>query len=145
MRAARKWSWIVIHHSGTVAGTMASLREHHLADLAMSDVAYHFIIRGSGPQAGEVEIAARWTAQRPGAHAGVREYNEQGIGICLVGDFERTTVSPRQFAAALRLVRALQEKFGIPAGHVVLHRDIRATSCPGKYFPIARFRDALVP
>ena len=82
-------------------------------------------------------------AERPeqihGAHAKSpnNEYNENGIGICLVGNFEETQPSDAQMASVKRLVGVLKSEYQLTDGQVIRHRDVKATACPGKNFPIA--------
>jgi len=81
-----------------------------------------------------------------GAHAGKQEYNQHGIGICLVGNFQETSPSAAQLAAVRRLVATLKHEYTIPTGNVIAHRDVKATECPGKHFPLAEIGSSqLVP
>ena len=47
---------------------------------------------------GAIESTFRWRTQIQGAHAGSnnKDYNERGIGICLVGNFEKSPPTPAQ-------------------------------------------------
>ena len=93
---------------------------------------------------GAIEPTFRWQEQSAGAHAGVNEYNELGVGICLVGNFEEAPPTPAQLAAVKRLVAALKGRCHIGAAAVLRHGDLKATACPGKFFPhdeVARAAD----
>ena len=48
---------------------------------------------------GEIQPTFRWQQQLAGAHAGSRDYNEHGIGICLIGNFDEQAPTDRQLAA----------------------------------------------
>jgi N-acetyl-anhydromuramyl-L-alanine amidase AmpD len=87
---------------------------------------------------GKIEPTFRWRQQLQGAHAGPgdKEHNQHGIGVCLVGDFERASPSPAQLRAVKRLVRTMKAEYGITSANVIAHRDIRSTECPGRYFPM---------
>jgi N-acetyl-anhydromuramyl-L-alanine amidase AmpD len=140
----REWKYIVIHHSATLTGSLASMERDHIERRGWDGVGYHFIIRSAATnEGGKVEIASRWTKQQAGAHAGDAEYNEHGIGICLVGNFDVRRPGEAQYRALVILVEAMQYRFGIPDRRVFLHREIRRTECPGKHFPSARFRTTL--
>ncbi len=141
----RKWRYIVLHHSGTKSGNAASFGRHHKLNRGWDGLGYHFVIgngRGSGD--GQIEIGYRWTRQLTGAHAGrppdgSNRMNEFGIGICLVGNFNETHPTENQMAMLRSLVAYLRGYCGISAEHVLLHRDVKGTDCPGKLFPVLVF------
>ncbi len=139
----RDWTAIVIHHTATATGSVESIHEAHLKrktkdGVAWQGIGYHFVIgNGNGMPDGAIESTFRWREQMQGAHAGNEEYNQRGIGIVLVGNFEETAPTPAQLAAVKSLVSRLKGQLKIPANRVVGHRDIRETACPGRYFPLA--------
>jgi hypothetical protein len=141
----REWRHIVVHHSATPNGSMAAFDKDHRERNGWDGVGYHFVIgNGNGSGDGEVEPTYRWRQQLQGAHAGVAEYNQHGIGICLVGDFEHSgRPTPRQMASLRALVRFLQVKTGIPTYEVVGHGDLKCTACPGRWLDMAAFRQSL--
>ncbi|MDK1031590.1 MAG: peptidoglycan recognition family protein, partial [Planctomycetia bacterium] len=88
----------------------------------------------------------RWRRQRPGAHCLVKnhpEYNDAGIGICLVGHFEADEPTPKQWETVLRLTAFLRKQYDIPLENVLGHGEVKNTACPGRNFNFARFIDAL--
>jgi N-acetyl-anhydromuramyl-L-alanine amidase AmpD len=132
----RKWRYVVIHHSGTGEGSAAAFDRYHKAVKGFDDLGYHFVVgNGQGSADGEVEVSRRWKEQRVGAHAGVTEYNERGIGICLVGDFERATPTGKQMASLRGLLAFLTKRFNILPSGVARHSDLLPTGCPGADFP----------
>lgn len=133
----REWKTIVIHHTATSRGNVESIHEAHLKR-GWLGIGYHFVIgNGDGMGDGEVEPTFRWRQQLHGAHAGENEHNQHGIGITLVGNFEKQPPTTAQLAAVKRLVSTLKAGYGMTSGDVVSHKDIKATACPGKYFPMA--------
>ncbi len=143
----RPWKWIVVHHSDDVCGCCAKYDAAHRAK-GWDECGYHFVIgNGSMTGDGQVEVTTRWPVQKHGAHAKTPDnrYNDFGIGIVLVGDFEKGPgPSTAQYAALLRLTRWLMARYDIPADGVVRHGDTKATACPGRNFPWARFQHDLV-
>lgn len=106
-------------------------------------IGYHFLIgNGNGMSDGEIEPTFRWRQQLQGAHAGNDEYNQHGIGICLIGNFEKERPSAPQMTAIKQLVAVLKKEYRIPSREVVGHRDVRATACPGKLFPMSEIAQA---
>lgn len=135
----RAWRYIVIHHSASERGNAAVFNAEHKSR-GWDGLGYHFVIdNGHGGPDGAVEVGYRWRGQRTGAHTGKtpgNAYNEQGIGICMVGDFTGRMPSRAQLASLDRLVRYLCATYSIPASRVIGHRDApnTATQCPGNTF-----------
>lgn len=140
--AERDWQSIVIHHTASETGSVESIHETHTrrkdkAGNPWLGIGYHFVIgNGRGMNDGEIEPTFRWREQMHGAHAGNDEHNQHGIGIVLVGNFENHPPSEAQMAAVKRLVATLKASYGISSSDVIGHGDIKATACPGKYFPL---------
>ncbi len=141
---ARDWKYIVIHHTASEKGSVESIHEEHLQKKdangnAWLGIGYHFLIgNGNGMPDGEIESTFRWRQQLQGAHAGSSDpvYNQQGIGICLVGNFEKHAPSSEQMTALKKLVRTMKGEYRVASKNVIGHRDVRATECPGKLFPM---------
>lgn len=135
----------MIHHTATDVGSVDSIDEEHKKKKDGSGnpwlgIGYHFVIgNGNGMDDGEIEPTFRWREQMHGAHAGAgnKDYNQYGIGVCLVGNFENGPPSSAQREAVIRLVTTLKREYGITSTNIVGHRDIRSTECPGKHFPMA--------
>lgn len=128
------WKYIIIHHSGTAAGSAALFdRFHRQEKRFVNGLGYHFVIgNGSGSDDGEVEIGRRWKEQITGAHVG-GELNKEAIGICLVGDFTRSAPTEKQMTSLLKLLNFLQARCQIASKMVLGHGEARPghTVCPG--------------
>lgn len=140
----REWTAIVVHHSASPTGSAARFHRWHLLK-GWDGLGYHFVIgNGVGAADGQIEVGWRWLAQREGAHAGNQEFNDHGIGICLVGNYEQTAPTDAQLRALLALCRRLMLEYGIDTDRIVGHRDVKPTTlCPGKQFPLDRVRREL--
>ena len=143
----RRWSYIVIHHSATEEGNALTIDQMHHRRGFDNGLGYHFLIDNGtlGKQAGQIEVGPRWIKQMNGAHANAAGMNENGIGICLIGNFSREYVSDRQLNSLVFLVNALRFHYGIPLDHVIRHRDVpgKNTECPGNFFPWEEFKRRL--
>ena len=146
----KKWIAIVIHHSATETGNAAIFDKMHREQNHWAGVGYDFVIgNGTDSGDGEIEVTFRWREQIPGAHCGGTDNNwanKDGIGICLVGDFDHTVPTSRQMQSLLRLVRFLQDRYGIPNWRIYGHGTTpgaRVTDCPGTKFPMARLKSML--
>ena len=133
-----KWKYIVAHHSATPYGNASSYDKVDRTHGMENGLAYHFVI-GSGRDSGdgEIEIGSRWTKQLHGGHVSKWSYNNHGIGICLVGNFEKTKPTGRQMAAFTELVDYLGNGLLGGSYKFMVHKEVNATLCPGRNFPTA--------
>ena len=119
---------IVIHHTGNPTDDDLSAEEIHESHLAQgwAGIGYHFVIRKDGA----IELG------RPmdtiGAHA--YGYNSHSIGIHVCGNFEIAEPTPEQIESCAILVGWRTEKYELEVdeNHVVGHRDLMPTACPGE-------------
>lgn len=65
------------------------------------------------------------------AHA--NGFNTCSVGVCFEGDFEEEKMGQIQKEAGILLVAHLKSKYNITL--VQKHKDVNATTCPGKNFP----------
>ncbi len=99
-------------------------------------IGYHFVIgNGTDSGDGQVEVTPRWPIQKWGADAKTPDerYNDFGIGICLVGNFDVQYPTKKQLASLARLVSFLCARYDIPLSDVIGHRDTKPTDCPGRH------------
>jgi hypothetical protein len=148
------WSAIIIHHSATDKGNTADFDKEHKSRLddsgeAWIGVGYDFVI-GNGTLSGdgEVETTFRWKQQLIGAHCKTADNwaNTYGIGIVLVGNFDYSLPTHSQMESLIKLVRYLQKRYDIPTEDIYGHGSApgaHATDCPGKLFPMAKFKQQL--
>ena len=100
------------------------------------------LAHGSMTGDGQVEVTTRWPVQKHGAHAKTNDnrFNDFGVGIVMVGDFEKGPgPSAAQYASLLRLTRWLMARYDITSDRVLRHGDTKSTACPGRNFPWGRF------
>jgi hypothetical protein len=136
-----------VHHSATREGNAAIFDKWHREENGWAGVGYHFVIgNGNGSGDGEVEPTYRWRGQSTGAHCGGTPgnwANEEGIGICLVGDFNRSSPTIKQMDSLVRLIRFLQQRYNIPKSRIYGHGTTpgaHITDCPGDRFPMSRLK-----
>ncbi|MBM4054849.1 MAG: N-acetylmuramoyl-L-alanine amidase [Planctomycetes bacterium] len=133
----RDWKYIVIHHSASDTGSAQEFDKYHRQTRGWENgLGYHFVIgNGKGSGDGEIEMGSRWKKQIDGAHAGIKEYNHYGVGICLVGNFNKNYPTQAQMKSLSALVEYLEERCHIPSDNVLMHRHCKQTECPGRNFP----------
>ena len=139
----RQWTWIVIHHSATPTGGMAAFDKAHKAK-GWDGVGYHFVIgNGTDTADGQIEVTPRWPIQKHGAHAKTpdNQYNEHGIGICLVGNMDDHPPSAKQMASLEKLVAYLADTYRVKQSNILGHKMTgKQTDCPGSMTNIAQIR-----
>jgi N-acetyl-anhydromuramyl-L-alanine amidase AmpD len=147
----RDWKFIVLHHTATDSGSVESIHRTHLARKDADGnpwrgIGYHFVIgNGNGMPDGSIEPTFRWNEQIGGAHAGDSTYNEQGIGVCLIGNFETDSPSAAQMESLTRLLQTLSGRYRIPPHNIKGHGEVKSTACPGRLFPLEQLTQAIVP
>ncbi len=140
LETEHSWLYLVIHHSATNTGSVGSIHNEHRQrkDRAGNNwlgIGYHFVIgNGNGMEDGKIESTFRWKQQIHGAHSGSTAHNANGIGICLIGNFQNNAPTDNQLKAVRTLIGQLSNQYHIPARLVIGHNAVKSTDCPGKYF-----------
>ena len=118
-------------------------REHRAK--GWDGVGYHFVIgNGTNSGDGQIEVTPRWPVQKWGAHAKTMDnrFNEYGIGICMVGNFDVERPTPAQMKSLTQLTAFLMQTYHISPQNVLGHRDTKPTDCPGKFVNVGIIRQA---
>ena len=145
----RRWQFIVVHNSGTRQGNARAFDYYHRHVRRMQNgLAYHFVIgNGTSTGNGQIEVGDRWRRQINGGHVHSDYLNNISLGICLVGDFNRSQPTRAQLDSCEELIRYLRERCGkTDRGAIPVrpHREMNpprwATDCPGDDFPYSWFR-----
>ncbi|NQS90438.1 N-acetylmuramoyl-L-alanine amidase [Patescibacteria group bacterium] len=144
---SKKWKYIIIHHSATDEGSALHFHiAHHLRGFKRG-LGYHFVIDNGtrGKEDGHIEVSPRWLKQLDGAHCKASGMNKKGIGICLVGNFNKERISKKQMDSLLYLVNCLRKHYKIPLKNIMGHNQVfgARTECPGKNFPLSEFKKQL--
>jgi LysM repeat protein len=134
------WKRIVVHHSAIKYGNAEKYDAAHRRRGMQNGLAYHFLI-GNGIDSGdgEIEVGPRWKKQLLGGHVKSYRLNLTAIGICLVGNFEKSHPSKKQLDAFTQLMDWLQSEVLRKKVQFAGHRELKGeqTICPGKHFPLA--------
>lgn len=135
---------IVVHHSGIVSlSRQPQLDEinlyHKSLDFPQSSlgywVGYGYVIEEDG--------RVIQTRRDDETQAHTKGYNENSIGICVVGDFNTHTPTPEQMQSLKALLNELCQKYSILPVNVSGHKNFRLTSCPGKLLPDSLIRSLI--
>ncbi|HWB52682.1 MAG TPA: N-acetylmuramoyl-L-alanine amidase, partial [Tepidisphaeraceae bacterium] len=127
------WRYIYIHHSDASTEPVGMLADHFL------------IGNGNGAADGEVQLGQRWVNQAPAAAPpGAARISPDCISICLVGNFDQTVPTPTQLRRLAELTEVLQDRFHIPADHILFVDRAGSAAGIGQYFPITAFRQQIL-
>jgi hypothetical protein len=151
------WKVIVVHHSEKANATPQGMDSYHRQRGWENGLGYHFVIgNGVNYPDGKIFVGPRWKKQQTGAHCkagagtyfGVRRagnfFNENGIGICLIGNFDTSRPTAKQQAALKKLILHLCRETGINPRRVYGHGEVtHATACPGRNLSLAGLRSTL--
>ena len=142
---ASRWKHLIVHHSATPNGNAAKFDAYHRHERRMENgLAYHFLIgNGTDSDDGAIEIGPRWKKQLHGGHVASLAYNENSLGVCLIGNFEKQRPTERQLAALIELLAHLKTDLLGGKPKLYLHREVKGehTLCPGRNFPARRIHE----
>lgn len=146
-----KWQYIVIHHSLTPdqkKNDWETIRKWHTGDhpqsnLNWKNIGYHF---GIEKIKGKVTLHTGRELSEAGAH--VLGFNDLGIGLLIVGNYDLSEPAPEVWEKAICLCKSLCWYFDISPQHVIGHRETYTIlnkpvkkTCPGLQFDLNRFRN----
>ena len=137
-----RWRLIVVHHTASDLGNLATIRKLHVNERGWSNIAYHFVIDNGSMNTtpGQVEVSDLWRDRVANFSTRVAYANQFGIAVALVGNFQNHPIPALQKQALVRLLANLARAHGIPPERIVRHRDLQKTACPGRYVDMAEIR-----
>ena len=103
----------------------------------------HFLIMPDGT----ARCSGLWKRQETGTHVSRprQGWNNDSVGVCLMGDFSRSAPTASQYKMLVNLTRKLQKAFHIPPDNVYLAGQIgQSRTSPGRAFPAQRWDEALL-
>ncbi len=127
-RSLAEIKFIVLHHSGTREGSPQSFARHHVFNYGWPGIGYHYVITKNG--------IINKTNSLTTISYHTKGLNQSGIGICLIGNFNRSIPTALQIEE-LKVLIGILRKY-LTDTKIILHRDapLSRTTCPGKLFPI---------
>lgn len=143
----RQWQAIYIHDSLTGSGSAAELSQLH-RQAGRAGLGCHMVINnGIGESDGLIEIGFRWQRQLAGEYLegdhAAQWFNENAIGICLIGDADEKPFTRSQMRELVWLVQQLQSRFNIPAERVYVRVGTEPQGV-SRNFPHATFEQQLL-
>ena len=143
VQTLREWKYIIIHHSAAAVGEPVGIDRDHQSR-GWEGIGYHFVIGNDRPMPiGSVQWTFRWNLQRHGAHVKVGTINQEGIGICLIGNYDEEPEPRLQLQRAAELCALLIEEIpSLSVENILGHGEVTGTNtnCPGANISMDQFR-----
>lgn len=133
---------LLVHCSATPTGSLQEFRKYHVDVNGWLDIGYNKVIgNGQGMPDGAIEPGREISAV--GAHC--PGYNNVSIGICLVGDTDKTPPTKAQMDTLIKTLADLCVKYRIPVKNILGHRETPAgqaghKTCPGNLVDMNQIR-----
>ncbi len=128
---------IVLHHSATDTGTPEAFARFHVEQKGWPGCSYHYVVTKAGIVY-KCQEASAITYHAAGA-------NKDGLGVCMVGNFDSYDPPLVQMRACMELLVSLCDAYGLRPERVIGHREVKGTikTCPGKRINMDKLRDLL--
>lgn len=126
---------IVCHHPAHPSWTIHDIHNYHRDKLGWVGIGYNYFITFDGR-------IYEGRGRNVGAHA--QGYNTNTLGVCFQGNFDQQQMTDAQVKAGAWLIAQLIKNEGLTINDVIGHRDINATSCPGKNFRMNDLKQAIL-
>jgi len=129
-----KTNYIVLHHVEATNCTPQDVHQWHLAR-GWAGIGYNYLVGKDG-------TVYRGRPQNiVGAHC--QNYNSQSVGISAIGNYETEQMPAAQWEAIVALVNELKGVY--PGVKVVGHKELNATACPGRNYPLEQIKAGIGP
>lgn len=135
--------YIIVHHTERNNDFPAFIRFRHMYLRGWDDIGYHYLIGNKRPFTRDGHLYAGCMENCVGAHA--RGYNDQSLGICLIGNFNKSNPSPKQLETLISFLKEKGEQYQISNCNILGHRELPnvTKSCPGKNLDMDMVREAM--
>lgn len=126
-----KVEYIIVHHTQRNNDFPAFIRFRHIHLRGWKDIGYHYLIGNRRPFTKDGRIYVGRSEDSVGAHA--LGYNDKSLGICLIGNLDKTAPSLRQIESLVKLLKEKGRQYQIPLKNILGHRELSGVtkSCPG--------------
>lgn len=124
--------FIVLHHSDdpTQGPQFNKInRSHKNRGFPISSLGFYVGYQWLNGFNGQMKQAR--TEEERGAHCDAKLMNFLSIGVCSAGDFTTHKPNDAQIVSLEKLVWEIQCRWGIPNENILLHKECKATACPG--------------
>ena len=124
---------IILHCSATEdtpSKSYDAIKRYHTVDLGWKDIGYHYILEYVK---GEVQVYNGRPIETVGAHC--KGQNTNSIGICIVGNFDKTEPTKAMYHKLAGLLMELLIEYDLDITDIFPHyRFSKEKTCPGRKF-----------
>ncbi len=125
---------IVCHHPAHPSWTIQDIHNYHRNGNKWIGIGYNYFVTFDGR-------IQQGRGRNIGAH--VAGHNSNTLGVCFQGDFSKQQMTDAQVKAGAQLIAHLLKSEGLQIADVIGHKDLAATSCPGKNFRMSDLKDEI--
>lgn len=157
LKSTVAWAGVIAHHSATVDGKAydeQGITRYHLSfryngDIVTEQKAKELQARGKAVTGPWKDVGYNFLVEQAedgyviwlgrsldvyGAHCVEADKNKTHIGICFVGNYDKSGPSPEVYKIGQALVSVLADKFSFGGDQVLPHSKFAQKTCPGKSF-----------
>ncbi|MED4461874.1 peptidoglycan recognition protein family protein [Metabacillus fastidiosus] len=128
---------IIIHHPAHPTWGMKEIHDYHKKSNGWNGIGYSYFI----PKNGGVQLGR---GRNVGAHCKGMGMNNQSLGVCFQGAFDKQIPTEEQYRDGAKLIAQLLRQEGLQINDVAPHRDFDATACPGKNFDMNKLKQYIL-
>ena len=119
---------LILHHTATgQGGSWKKVAQYHTEFMKWPELGYHFGVDSNGVVYQLLDYR-KWSNHAQG-------HNKHTIAIALLGNYHDRDITPAMESSIIRLSAYLRDEYNLK--YFWLHRDTKATACPGDF--AARF------
>jgi len=143
MKLLKEIKFIVVHHTRGDYDSIDKIKEFHTKVRGWKDIGYHWVI-GDGKGLIDGKLYKGRSEKFIGAH--VKGFNQNSIGIVLVGNFDKAPPSKKQIETLIKFLKAKMKKYKISSGNILGHNETKdaTKTCPGRFIDMNWIRSKLL-
>lgn len=128
-----------LHHTGAEELNTQAVRDYHIDVRGYGDIGYNMVIEKDGTVGIGRDVS--WAGAHDLGMVNGQVMNQVSFGLSHIGNFDKHEMPEVQFQSSIHEAAKICKKYSIPVNPsgVRKHKDQSATSCPGKFFPYARY------
>ena len=133
MKKLEEVKYLIVHHTGRTIDFPLFIKIRHIFLRRWEDIGYHFLITTSKVCKGREE-------HLQGAHT--YRYNQNSIGICIIGDFNERKPSEKQLKTLCSFLAQKAKEYGVKSENILGHKELPGVNkdCPGKNIEMNKIR-----
>lgn len=131
---------IIIHHSQRELDFPLFIKARHKLLRHWDDIGYHYLIGNGNFFTIDGKLYSGRQENLVGYHA--LGYNDNSLGICLIGNYDKTAPTQKQLLTLTSFLREKMSQYDISVQNIFGHRELPniKKSCPGKFIDMDYIR-----